>query len=142
VNIDQQITQREDAIVKLQAKADEMRAEYDSVLANIPCEQQDIAAQKMAGISALISKAQNAISRLKEEINILTCIKNNEDFRQRKICISGEGGQAPSGKGGKSGDAGAAGENASARTKTKGRLSVLERCMGASGRRGNRGSGN
>lgn len=134
MNINQQITQRNDAIAQLQSKADELQAEYDSVLDAISCEQHDIATQKMAGISALISKAQNAISRIKEEVRILTCIKNNEDSRQRRACASGQGSQAPSGKGGKSGNPGAAGENATARTKTKGRHS----CMGANGRGGSR----
>ena len=146
MNIDQQIAARQGAIERLQERANELQDQYDSVLAQIPCDRQDEAAQKMSGISAQISKATSAISKLKEQIRILTCIKNNQSREKAKSCVEGEkeegkGGKAASGKGGKSGKGGPQGQNASERTKTKGRLSELEKCMGKSGTRGNRGAG-
>ncbi len=146
MNIDQQIAARQGAIERLQERVNELQDQYDSVLAQIPCDRQDEAAQKMSGISAQISKATSAIFRLKEQIGILNCIKNNQSREKAKSCIEGEkeegkGGKSPDGKGGKSGKDGSRGQNASERTKTKGRLSELERCIGKSGTMGNRGAG-
>lgn len=146
MNIDQQIAARQSAIERLKERADELRAQYDRVLESIPCDRQDEASQKMSGISAQISKATSAISKLKEEIRILNCIKNNQSRERAKSCVEGEkeegkGGKAASGKGGKSGANGLRGQNASERTKTKGRLSELQKCFGQSGSRGASGAG-
>jgi hypothetical protein len=135
VNIDFKISSRQSAIKKIKERADELRAYYDSVLAKIPCERQSEASQKMQGISALITKAEQSISKLQEEIRILVCIKNNQSRKKIKSC-SAENKKTENqrGKGGRDGNAGDRGVNA--RDRTKGRLGELQRCMGENGKRG------
>jgi hypothetical protein len=101
----------------------------------IPCDRQSAASQKMQGISALITKAEQSISKLKEEIRILVCIKNNQTRKEIKSCaVEDRMTKRQRGKGGKDGNAGDRGVNA--RDRTKGRLVELQRCMGENGKRG------
>jgi phage shock protein A len=144
VNIDNEIAKRNDAIDKLKARADELRAQCDAVMANIPCDRQDAASQKMQGITNLISKAEGAVSKLKEEIRILTCIKNNKTYGERESCASRDKEVIDSmrGRGGENGKSGNSGDHgANARDRTKGRLGDLQRCIGESGGRGSAGAG-
>ena len=135
MNIDSEISGRESVIKKIKERVDELRAGYDSVLAKIPCERQSEASQKMQGISALITKAEQSISKLQEEIRILVCIKNNQSRKEIKSC-SAENKKTENqrGKGGRDGNAGDRGVNA--RDRTKGKLAELQRCKGKNGEKG------
>lgn len=143
MNYSQKIQIRRDAIDKLQKRIDELNAEMDSVMQQIPCHLQGMVQQKLQPIQNLISKANSGIARLRDEIKVLTCMQNFPPGPARTVCIRGEpqtskGGKSPAGRNGQNGQNGEKGKNGAQLSRAEKVLACL--ANGANGRRGNRGA--
>jgi hypothetical protein len=139
MNYDAQIKITEDAISRVQAKVSELQDKYNSIIDGIPCGFKEKAALALPTLKSSISKGQEIISKLKEQVRQMICLK---DMKTASQCLNNK--KSDSKKRGRDGGYGEAGRNGkSPKGKSNAeRLRALQECIKTEGKKGKDGRKN